>query len=634
MQLNSLDCPVCYEKYDLTIRLPRFSPVCGHTFCSQCILQLIKRSEGFKCPVCKKLRSHSSLDDFPPDWILRESVEKSLEFEFCKDHKKELQYICIEDKVKVCIDCALFGSHKKHDVKPLVEFKSKIEQRVQKLNELLKATKECHEKREILYQDKREKTIKTIQSRFRGLRFLLNAKEAEFMCQINSLYDQEIDRLECDIGENSLARRIMASKIAEYRQITKSSDPFKLLEEDFSEIWRRIQQALCPDQMDHLLEQINLDIDSTLRVHLSAFDKMRIQQTNFNLTRDAVEIHLHNKLSSRPELREYQPLTQKLPNFIRSSLTDITAIGQKTLLISYPFKAVDHKDFDISQEIGERITSIYFKISNNIERISQEDISKLCYIRSKLPMVQFIGIIACDYKLSEEALLDVFNCLFWLCESLTGVHLEFQMKGLFEKSILHLAETILPSIQHLNHIHIRLTHDEVTHKACNSLTQSISWHAEELNYLYYSLPCQDYSANSLQNMFVRMPNLKLLTFEATSKAFENKVLEAFVSNTLPSLKELQVFKLLIPCSTVTDLKVRLLFNSFPEEWFETLSEFRIALNDTQISDESLKDFVNKSLGKFKKLKDCKIQTENTNVSPGMKDRISKWEKTLSKKNLS
>ena len=37
------------------------------------------------------------------------------EFEMCPTHKRKLEIICIDDKVRICSNCALFGNHKNHE---------------------------------------------------------------------------------------------------------------------------------------------------------------------------------------------------------------------------------------------------------------------------------------------------------------------------------------------------------------------------------------------------------------------------------------------------------------------------------------------------------------------------------------
>lgn len=35
----------------------------------------------------------------------------------CKEHHKKIELVCLEDKCKICVNCALFGFHKHHNVR-------------------------------------------------------------------------------------------------------------------------------------------------------------------------------------------------------------------------------------------------------------------------------------------------------------------------------------------------------------------------------------------------------------------------------------------------------------------------------------------------------------------------------------
>lgn len=39
----------------------------------------------------------------------------------CRVHKRPLEVVCFNCKVKICTNCALFGEHKGHEIKPVEE---------------------------------------------------------------------------------------------------------------------------------------------------------------------------------------------------------------------------------------------------------------------------------------------------------------------------------------------------------------------------------------------------------------------------------------------------------------------------------------------------------------------------------
>ena len=37
--------------------------------------------------------------------------------ELCKEHGRKIEIICIQDRTRICANCALFGAHKNHDIR-------------------------------------------------------------------------------------------------------------------------------------------------------------------------------------------------------------------------------------------------------------------------------------------------------------------------------------------------------------------------------------------------------------------------------------------------------------------------------------------------------------------------------------
>ena len=54
----------------------------------------------------------------------------------CTVHHRKLEIICIDDKVRICSNCALFGKHKNHDVRMEADVMEEIRIRTECLIEM------------------------------------------------------------------------------------------------------------------------------------------------------------------------------------------------------------------------------------------------------------------------------------------------------------------------------------------------------------------------------------------------------------------------------------------------------------------------------------------------------------------
>jgi hypothetical protein len=97
MDLEYLSCPICSRMYHETDVIPLMFP-CGHTYCSNCTEQLFQLEEKV-CPEDGEKIEAGSPAELPKNFALIRMVKKRAAM--CQEHNKELEYICIEDKIKI-----------------------------------------------------------------------------------------------------------------------------------------------------------------------------------------------------------------------------------------------------------------------------------------------------------------------------------------------------------------------------------------------------------------------------------------------------------------------------------------------------------------------------------------------------
>src|SRR5690349_21770240 len=119
MSSSKLSCDVCFHEFNQSDRIARIIPTCGHTFCSKCINDIMKRFNTFQCPTDRKIFNNPSkdLNLFPINFFVQALIEERMNYEICQVHKQKLRLICINDSCKVCDDCVFNGKHKGHDIK-------------------------------------------------------------------------------------------------------------------------------------------------------------------------------------------------------------------------------------------------------------------------------------------------------------------------------------------------------------------------------------------------------------------------------------------------------------------------------------------------------------------------------------
>lgn len=169
MSSNYLEpkCPNCKMSYNTSERIPHLLIHCGHTICSACIQKIIN-SDILKCPIDNIEYTSKCIADYPKNIslleIINQSPKKAIEsfkkatskqvLDNCKIHQnRKLELICIDDKCKICTSCAIFGTHKNHNIISIEDFQKDIEIKSEMLIDLFDEIEKANFSPENFYQE-------------------------------------------------------------------------------------------------------------------------------------------------------------------------------------------------------------------------------------------------------------------------------------------------------------------------------------------------------------------------------------------------------------------------------------------------------------------------------------------------
>jgi hypothetical protein len=180
MELDDFNCTLCNILYNTKERMPHLLAKCGHTFCHQCLMKRLKGNEII-CPEDDIIYYNvNKIDDLPKNITVinlmhkllkrrmteitdytspiesdlvksktndsnsnsdlrksltvsrrrfssnvtefsisenQESIKSIEKIEECRIHKRPLEIVCLDHKIKICTTCALFGDHKNHSLR-------------------------------------------------------------------------------------------------------------------------------------------------------------------------------------------------------------------------------------------------------------------------------------------------------------------------------------------------------------------------------------------------------------------------------------------------------------------------------------------------------------------------------------
>ena len=244
MDFEELIWTVCEEEYDTEEKTPRILPDCGHTFCTNCLAQLIERAKNegveFSCPEdripCSIVKPANM---FPKNFGLLKIIQKNQETRKSKIgkpskdiwpvHNKKLEVICVDDQVRICTNWALFGDHKNHEIREEQELLQEISLRAELLIDIY----------QLIEQNKNnlgdQKEIENLYNQFMTKQIALKKHVTnKFKEYYNELLRKEKDVL------NTLERNFDSIETT-FREI--KSGPKKVME-TADEWWKDVQEKM------------------------------------------------------------------------------------------------------------------------------------------------------------------------------------------------------------------------------------------------------------------------------------------------------------------------------------------------------------------------------------------------------
>ena len=277
-----MKCQLCRYPFDNLRRTPLVLPLCGHTFCENCITEN-NDEKTFSCPLddtAYDLRGHSK--SFPVNNVLSDLIGQC--DRMCKEHERPLEYLCLEEQTEICANCALFGQHQSHKLTQVKDFPAHFQDQVkifeQKLSGLVfRRDYQSHETLLDLLQNQVRSKIKNVR---KGIVSKLDDVKKKLKNQLFSHLEKiEFETLEhfskvyqnknSDFAQIRAMSSAIDGKLA--KLVSKSTRNFKSVKKSLSSL----------SKVGFLIEDVET-LHKKLEVHFqkaSAFDvKMEVNFTH------------------------------------------------------------------------------------------------------------------------------------------------------------------------------------------------------------------------------------------------------------------------------------------------------------------------------------------------------------------
>uniref|UniRef100_A0A671LA89 Tripartite motif containing 25 n=1 Tax=Sinocyclocheilus anshuiensis TaxID=1608454 RepID=A0A671LA89_9TELE len=131
-----LSCAICLQLYRDPVALP-----CGHNYCLGCIQNAASAEDPKspkRCPECRE--EYGSLETLPKNFKLtavkfctRLELPAERDGKRCPVHLKVTEYLCVQERLFLCSDCLMEGSHQHHEVQTFEVAKEEMKRVLEEL---------------------------------------------------------------------------------------------------------------------------------------------------------------------------------------------------------------------------------------------------------------------------------------------------------------------------------------------------------------------------------------------------------------------------------------------------------------------------------------------------------------------
>jgi len=514
MSVSIDSCLICYTSYDLSFHLPRNIPSCSHTFCSTCLINILKKNESeIKCPLCRGvfITSKNSIDTFPVNYTARELVEIKAKQRICSEHSKPLVYYCLNEQKVICCECGLFGGCHGHEVQPLKDEKDCCEKFASKLIHIGKEINNFYTNTLVNLQVQQAKMSETLKLAFCKIFHRLSAKEKELDLQIKSYYQRLKEELTHEFGPNSKISKGLQQEIQNCHDL-KGFEGGKEL------------------------------ADFVANFQASTFED---HAANYEIKNQTHQ----DQLSSNLQLLQNRLQEQMSPAFLipSASIKDSKRDIPNEIILRFDDKNLmfnGDKDFELDilyQEAWKHCkkVSIFW---NKASCVRQDTIQLLFWITQKLKCLEILEL----YSLAEEdvsdfSVMSLISVFYGELGTLQNLKIDLQCSNLSSQALKIVSNCISGAIQ-LKKLTLEIGINPIDDQSVESLVSSISPLMASLESFKINLTLTNCTEKALNSLSVlNMQELQHFSISFCKVEISGAVLKNFAKNCLCKLRKLKSF---------------------------------------------------------------------------------------------
>ncbi len=592
MEDENETCGVCSVPYNSGGHTPRVLIPCGHTLCSSCLTDIIQDPKLRKCPFDNSSfeRTQNSVDHFPINFALLAVLENRSQQDLCRIHHKKLFLLCLQDNVKICSACELFGEHQGHRVRKIEDLKAKGLQAKKDLEESLTYLEENNQDFEL----SKKRCLGQIEKQFVEFYKIFKATRLDCRKKIEDFFYMS------NPYEFSLTQET-SRIIEEINQTCQKEENLAMLDRDFSLLISRLQPQVRKEEVSKLCDGASGMID-----HLASFLETQTKSLkSFDLLNGKGKFEQPVVLKEKEKQQSQQVKTM----FVLDIFEDFLLIRIK-----------NPNPNPIPQEI-------FFDRYHNMKKLKVE-LEHYHFVYPDSPDLVFLSEVL--YQLNNYTSLTtsfapegltvshayhLLDLLFCKVQNLKDIEISFEQCKNANEPIVFFCDSILPRATSLQSLTLKLGFSSFDEKSLIALAQSLSLFSENLQSFTLRAERTKIADDGVEQIIYAVEEVKSLGLYLEGTGITDYSLKLFGERRMARMKNLDQLSLDVSGTKITMKGVNAVFTGVPKN----INRLSLGFEGIRLPDQVISLFEKIVCPKLKTVNDVDLRLEGREL----RDKASK-----------
>ena len=563
MESEDETCGVCCNPYDADNRIPRVLVNCGHSICACCLTDILKSPQLRKCPFdnLEFERPQKCLENFPVNFALLGLLEGKNR-NVCKTHGEKLVMFCLQDEVKICYGCALFGEHKGHDCKIVNDLKAQgmktrkeLEERFQNFEKNLLEKDEALDVLEIEFFSK-------IWDKFAEIKQLINEKETEFIKQMGTLFER-----------------------------SQEKNTRLLLKGEIDKALEGIDKACHQEENLALLGQDSRSMISNLEPQNVQEETLKFSNQGSKMM-ECMELFFTNETKSIKNFDLFNETRKQNCSVETKQNPPLQLFKTKTLFALEVQDSCLYVHAENSSPVG---LTVNLTEQNKIKKISIKldkflslyqgsvDFNFLSQILTRFTNYISLAVSFARQDLTDYRALGLLGLLFYRIQHLTDIEISFERCEITNQPISFFCTEILPKAASLRNLTLELSFTLVNDLSCFALAGSLAPLSKHLESFTLGAGHTSITDSGVEKILNVILGVKVLDLDLKGTLVKDKSLKVLGNNMMLEMKNLEKFSLNCSRTRITMEGAKAIFEGIPNHLRYLMLDFQKALPDEVVA---------------------------------------------------